>query len=325
VGGGSIPSQPSTPAAPPSSGETSAQAIQAQIDALPKILAAQQQYGGQFSQQQLDQLNQYGPQFAQAALDLQNKFAPQYKQLTDTFNPEVGAAQDTLTNFLKQTDQQEYDTLAPGILDQVRSGQSQRGIGAISPLGSLDESVQLAQLKSSLKDRRLNIALATAGRSPVSGMANIQGNPGSGQLVQNVNPDSIFNYQQGLNNFNSQIFGTQAQLYNTNYNNVTARRGQNMDMINKMTSDTGALGTSFGGAYLLGMCWVASELFGGWYEPKTVAARYYISEIGPKWFKNIYLKHGEKFAKFISNKPWLKNMIRPLFEFFSKVGSKVIL
>ena len=55
------------PAAPvaPSAGETSAQAIQAQIDALPKILAAQQQYGGAFSQQNLDQLNQFAPAFAQ--------------------------------------------------------------------------------------------------------------------------------------------------------------------------------------------------------------------------------------------------------------------
>jgi hypothetical protein len=29
-----------------------------------------------------------------------------------------------------------------------------------------------------------------------------------------------------------------------------------------------------------------------------------------KWFRNLYLKHGEAFAAFIKNKPMLKNVIR---------------
>jgi len=57
---------------------------------------------------------------------------------------------------------------APGLLQNVRAGQSQRGLGAISPLGSIDESVQLQQLKENLKQRRLNVALSTAGRVPIS-------------------------------------------------------------------------------------------------------------------------------------------------------------
>lgn len=87
--GGGQPAAPQAPAAPPSASETSAQAIQAQIDALPKILAAQQQYGPGFSQTQLDQLNQFGPQFAQSALGLEQQFAPQYKAISDTLNPEI--------------------------------------------------------------------------------------------------------------------------------------------------------------------------------------------------------------------------------------------
>ncbi len=206
---GGEPSTPNNPAPPPSVGETSAQVIQSQIDALPKILAAQQQYGDQFSQEQLDSINQYGPQFADAVLKLQQQFAPQYKAISDTLNPEVAAAQGNLTGFLNQTDDEEYNALAPGVLANVRAGQSQRGLGAISPLGSVDESVQLAQLKSSLKDRRLNISLATAGRTPIGGIQQIQPTTGTGQLVQNINPDSAMNYQQGLNNFTASIFNTQ--------------------------------------------------------------------------------------------------------------------
>ena len=210
---GGEPSTPNNPAPAPSTGETSAQAIQAQIDALPKILAAQQQYGGQFSEEQLKSLNQYGPQFAQGVLDLQKQFSPQYKALSDSLNPEIAAAQGNLTNFLNQTDDQEYASLAPGVLNNVRAGQSQRGLGAISPRGSVDESVQLAQLKSSLKDRRLNISLATAGRTPIGGIQQVQPTTGTGQLVQNIDPNSALNYQSSLNNFNASIFNTQGNNF----------------------------------------------------------------------------------------------------------------
>lgn len=205
MGGGSSPAAPPPPAPAPSAAETSAQAIQAQIDALPKILSSQQQYGPQFSQLNLEQLQKYGPEFAQAALNLQKEFAPQFAAVERDLAPELVGAQKTLSDYLGGTDQAEYDALAPGLLQQVRAGQSQRGLGAISPLGSIDESVQLQQLKQNLKDRRLNVALSTAGRVPIGGVPQIQGQSGTGQLVQNVSPESIFGYQQGLNNFNASI------------------------------------------------------------------------------------------------------------------------
>ena len=210
--GGGEPERP-TPAPAPSAQETSAQAIQAQIDALPKILASQQEFGPQFSQQQLESLQTYGPKFAEAALQLQKTYGPAFAEVERGLSPELAGAQRTLSDYLGGNDQQEYDALAPGLLEQVRAGQSQRGLGAISPLGSVDESVQLQQLKQSLKDRRLNIALSTAGRVPIGGMQNIQGQSGTGQLVQNVNPESVFGYQQGLNNFNASIFNTQGGIY----------------------------------------------------------------------------------------------------------------
>jgi hypothetical protein len=225
--GGSQPQTPAPPPQPPSTTETSAQAIQAQIDALPKILEAQQKYGDQFSQEQLDALNQFGPQFAESALNLQQKYAPQYKAISDILNPEIGVAQKTLADFLSQTDDAEYNALVPGAVADFRAAQSQRGIGAISPLGSIDESVQLVRLKQSLKDRRLNVAMSTAGRVPISGMAQVNGTSGTGQLVQNVNPDSVFNYQNGLNNFSAQLYDSQAGIFNSQSVAATARRESN--------------------------------------------------------------------------------------------------
>jgi len=222
MGGTGTPSAPSAPPQPQPSGETSAEAIQAQIDALPKILESQKEYGPQFSQLNLEQLQHYGPEFAETALNLEQQYAPQYKEISDILNPEVGAAQRTLTSYLNQSDQQEYDALKGGVMEDVRAGQSLRGIGTVSPLGSIEEGVQLARLKSSLKDRRLNIALTTAGRTPISGMPQIQGTTGTDQLVQNVNPDSIFNYQSSLNNFNASLFNTEAQKYGIKYQGMTA-------------------------------------------------------------------------------------------------------
>jgi hypothetical protein len=204
---------PTPPAPAPSASETSAQAIQAQIDALPKILAAQEQYGPGFSQQQLESLQQYGPQFAQTALDLQKQFGPQFAAVERNLSPELAGAQDTLANFFKSTDEEEYNSLKGGVLDDVRSAQSARGIGAISPLGSIDESVQLARLKQSLKDRRINVALSTANRVPISSVPTVQGQTGTGQLIQNISPESMFGYQAALNNFNSSIFSTQGSIY----------------------------------------------------------------------------------------------------------------
>lgn len=242
--GGKQPAPPQAPPPAPSASETSAQAIQAQIDALPKILQSQQQYGPQFSQLQLDQLKEFGPQFADAALQLEQQFAPQYKAISDTLNPEIGAAQKTLTDYLGGNDQQEFNDLMPGLIDQVRSAQSARGIGAISPLGSIDEAVQLQQLKQSLKDRRLNIALSTAGRTPISGMANIQGTTGVNQLVQNVDPNSIFSYQGALNNFNASIFGTQSNIFGTQSQAATAQRKMNYDLLGSIIGGGSKIGAA---------------------------------------------------------------------------------
>lgn len=243
--GGGQPEAPQSPPPAPSAGETSAQAIQAQIDALPKILEAQKQYGGQFSQLNLQELEKYGPQFAEAALKLQSEYGPKFAEIERSLSPELAGAQRTLADFLNQTDDQEYQSLRPGLLEDVRAGQSLRGIGAISPLGSIDESVQLQRLKQSLKDRRINVALSTAGRVPISGVPQIQGQTGTGQLVNNVDPNSIFNYQSQLNNFNASIFGTQSNIFGTQSQAATQRRAQNIKLGSDIAGGAMTLGSVF--------------------------------------------------------------------------------
>ena len=74
---------------------------------------------------------------------------------------------------------------------------------------------------------------------------------------------------------------------------------------------------SFGGAGGLAACWVAREVYGP-ENPKWVEFRNWLAIESPAWFRNLYVKFGERFAEFISNKPMLKNIIRKWMD--SKIG-----
>ena len=141
--------------------------------------------------------------------------------------------------------------------------------------------------------------------------------------MQNVSPGEAIGYQSALNNFNASIFGTQANIFGTQSQAATAARGQNVSMINAGIGQVGSLAeTGMAGAFLF--CWVAAELFGGWHEEKTQNARLYLNTLAPKWLKKLYRAHGFKFARFISDKPILKNALRPIFEVFASLGERML-
>ncbi len=80
------------------------------------------------------------------------------------------------------------------------------------------------------------------------------------------------------------------------------------------------LGGQVAGAAAMG-CWVAASVFEkGWDDERTHQARNFINNIGPEWFKEFYLKHGENVAEYIQDKPLIKMALRPLFELFSVLG-----
>jgi hypothetical protein len=64
---------------------------------------------------------------------------------------------------------------------------------------------------------------------------------------------------------------------------------------------------SAGGAAM--MCWVARTVYPE-DNVKWRLFRRWLLRIAPKWFRNLYLRHGERFSKWISNKPTLKAIIR---------------
>lgn len=111
-----------------------------------------------------------------------------------------------------------------------------------------------------------------------------------------------------------QLAGQQAgpQLFDPNQgiNLAMQQRSQNMNL---MGAQAQARATETAGKYgmigsILG-CWVAREVYGIG-NPRWLAFRQWMLIESPSWFRNLYMKHGERFARFISNKPKLKNIIR---------------
>ncbi len=82
---------------------------------------------------------------------------------------------------------------------------------------------------------------------------------------------------------------------------------------NQLKSSSSGLGSIFGAAGQIGsaaiMCWVAREVYGET-NPEWLAFREWMLNLAPKWLLRAYLKHGERFAAWIHDKPLLKKMIR---------------
>ena len=88
----------------------------------------------------------------------------------------------------------------------------------------------------------------------------------------------------------------------------------------------GALG-SIGGGLLQGagaagsigalFCWVAREVYGA-HNPAWLDFREWMLLRAPSWFRALYIGYGERFAKFISDKPRLKARIRGWMD--TKIG-----
>lgn len=215
-----------------------------------------------------------------------------------TLQPDLAQAQDTINTYYQKR----------GLLN---SGLAIESMGR----AGVDLAIKDAQARMANRQQSLNNALQVSqygsniGQNNLSGLANLystQQNAGLNSLSRQAGGAQVaaqyqaYPYQAELGSY----YGGQAALQ--------AIPGQLIAAGGK------AAGAAAGGA---AACWVAAELFGGWYEPRTVMARRYVMNQAPEWFRNFYINNGEAIAKFISNKPILKIILKPLFELFAKWGA----
>jgi hypothetical protein len=74
----------------------------------------------------------------------------------------------------------------------------------------------------------------------------------------------------------------------------------------------GLIGT-LGAAAITKWCWVAREVYGP-QDYSWIVFRNWMFNKAPKWLYNLYGKHGEAFAEYISNKPLLKKTIKCIMD-----------
>jgi len=97
-----------------------------------------------------------------------------------------------------------------------------------------------------------------------------------------------------------------------------------MDVTNEQSNSAsgsaigGLIGTVLGAGVEHGFgkifgCWVAREVYGKG-DARWFVFRTWLRYDAPKWFEKLYMKHGESYAQFISNKPVLKWATKKLMD-----------
>lgn len=226
--------------------------------------------------------------------------------------------------FMMPYAQRNYSALSDNIF-AILSGQQPAAQG----IGGINEAQTQSMVNASLRD--IAPQFQSAGLTD-SGLA-YQGGVRAAQDTRNQNAQ--FNVSAAQNLFNL-ASGGQSNLQGQYQGSTNSLFGQMGGLRQQNSSSTifanpfqtaaqlmqGA--GSMAGGFSTGhpFCWVASELFGGWYHPKTIMVRFFISEIGPKWFKKFYIKYGETISEFIKNKPILKILLLPFFELFACIGKE---
>ena len=104
---------------------------------------------------------------------------------------------------------------------------------------------------------------------------------------------------------NQELQGQQLQLQ---------QKGEQLGFSSDLLGDATALGTAG-----IAKCWVAAELFDGWFEPRTVLVRRWIREVSPRtWIGRrlaaLYLRFGQRMAVHIRTHLVARCILRLVFD-----------
>ena len=87
----------------------------------------------------------------------------------------------------------------------------------------------------------------------------------------------------------------------------------------------GGVGAGIGkaaGAAIFG-CWVAREVYGN-ENPEWTIFRAWLFTEAPEWLRDLYLEEGERFAEFISDKPFLKSIVKMAMDLVVKPRTNLL-
>lgn len=178
-------------------------------------------------------------------------------------------------------------------IDQINNQMNMQAMGM--DRAALQNLINIEQATSA--DAFMAITGKPSGQSMTSGQSAF----GNASSALGAGP-TLYNPAQG-----AEFMANQSAMLNS-YNAATYGADQAM-MGSIIGGIAGGAGAAYGGFLSRPACWVAREVY-GINNPRWIMFRQWMLNISPFWFRAIYLNFGERFAKFIKNKPRLKARIR---------------
>lgn len=197
-------------------------------------------------------------------------------------------------------------------LNETELEAMRRGIGRTSfnPGSAMDTAVNAMNFGQMGRDKVNSYGAAIgqvaqsipAMRSGISGFEvatrrNIGANTGENRIGTAKEGTGQQAYTSG-NNFMNGIFGLKQQ-----------EMSQQKSLLDNVSGWTQVGGQMIGAVGKGLMCWVAREVYGE-DNPKWLFFRHWLYSEAPAWFFNLYMNFGRAFAGFISDKPFIKSIIR---------------
>ena len=256
----------------------------AQVKLAPELYAAEKQFRGKY---------------AQLDVDIAKKISPQLMDIYESVQPRLAAMDRQTLSAQREADIGAIEELGPRAMAAMRAADPDKA-------SLMDELNQQA-----LSDLKLGGQLNAGEQRQLSQAARgAQAARGFGYGINDAAIESWAQLQGGTQRrrerqgFAQSMVGLsqqpQGDPFMANAANQAAISGA---MI-------GAVGSIGGG---MAKCWVAREVFGN-ENPQWLAFFDWKETKAPKWFKKLYNSFGERFAKFISNKPKLKKLIKTWME-----------
>ena len=226
-------------------------------------------------------------QMNQARL-MANQQAQQQASAFGAESAQQGAIQDARN--LQQANQFQQSTSADA--QRLNEQLKQSGI-----LGYIQAAGGLAALEDQSTLDPFQAVLGRGGGGSLQAGQSVFGQAGYGlnSAPQYLNPEAGLGFIQNQATNAANMYGAQVAA------DATRDAG--------FMSGLGSIAGGLGGGMIAKFCWVAREVYGA-NNPAWMAFRFWMLNESPSWFFKLYVKYGERFARFISDKPRLKARIR---------------